>query len=327
MTRSYPCNYRETRLPQNKEKVSTFFQSQLRSALHQQGRFVKKPINLSFKAHLLRGVLYPPVLAFVCVIPFALAIPAAAATPAVIAGAMPTPRPRPTPAPRPQPPLPSPTPTATPTATLTPTPSATPTPTIPPTATPAPPVAQPETYIGSNSFKANWSSVSGATGYRLDVSTSSSFTSYVPGYQNRNVGNVISHSVTGLNASTTYHYRLRAYNGGGTSNNSNVINVTTLSATGPPLVITNPATLIASFSATLNGLVNPHGLTTTVYFQVRPDYQLRVYDVRSNQEWEHVPECRCKHQRPSCEHHVSFPHGSRHHRRHQVRQRQHLYHT
>ena len=41
----------------------------------------------------------------------------------------------------------------------------------------------------------------------------------------------------------------------------------TLSETGPPAVITNPATLIASFSATLNGMVDPHGLVTTVYFQ------------------------------------------------------------
>ena len=40
-----------------------------------------------------------------------------------------------------------------------------------------------------------------------------------------------------------------------------------LSATGPPVAITNPATLIASFSATLNGAVDPHELTTTVYFQ------------------------------------------------------------
>ena len=93
---------------------------------------------------------------------------------------------------------------------------------------------------------------------------------YVPGYQNRNVGNVISQSVTGLNPSTTYRYRVRAYDGGGTGGNSNMINATTLSATGPPVVITNPATLIASFSATLNGLVNPHGLTTTVYFQYGP---------------------------------------------------------
>src|SRR4026209_2654804 len=36
---------------------------------------------------------------------------------------------------------------------------------------------------------------------------------------------------------------------------------------GPPIVITNPATLIASFSARLNGSVNPHGLPTTFHFQ------------------------------------------------------------
>ena len=37
--------------------------------------------------------------------------------------------------------------------------------------------------------------------------------------------------------------------------------------TGPPVAITNPATLIASFSTTLNGSVDPNGLTTSVYFQ------------------------------------------------------------
>src|SRR5438477_1414015 len=135
-----------------------------------------------------------------------------------------------------------------------------------PTPPPAP-IANPATYVASNSFTANWSSVSGATGYRLDVSTSSSFSTYVTGYQNLNVGNAISRSVTGLNAGTAYYYRVRAYNGVGTSGNSNIVNVTTLSGTGPPVVITNPATLVASFSATLNGSVDPHGLATNVYFQ------------------------------------------------------------
>ena len=133
--------------------------------------------------------------------------------------------------------------------------------------TPSAPMANPATFVASHSFRANWRSVNGATGYRLDVATNNSFTNYVTGYQNLNVGNALSHSVAGLSASTTYYYRVRAYNGNGTSGNSNVISVTTLSPTGRPVVITNPATLIASHSARLNGTVDPHGLSTTVYFQ------------------------------------------------------------
>jgi phosphodiesterase/alkaline phosphatase D-like protein len=109
--------------------------------------------------------------------------------------------------------------------------------------------------------------VIGATGYRLDVATNNSFTNYVPGYQNLNIGNALSRSVAGLSASTTYYYRVRAYNGSGTSGNSNVVSVTTLPPTGRPVVVTNPASLIMSHSATLNGAVYPHGFSTTVYFQ------------------------------------------------------------
>ncbi len=134
-------------------------------------------------------------------------------------------------------------------------------------ATPSAPIANPATFVASHSFRANWRSVSGATGYRLDVATNNSFTNYVTGYQNLNVGNILSRSVTGLSASTTYYYRMRAYNGTGTSGNSNVVSVTTLAPTGRPVVITNPATLITSHSARLNGTVDPHGLSATVYFQ------------------------------------------------------------
>ncbi|PYL08128.1 MAG: hypothetical protein DME33_08040, partial [Verrucomicrobia bacterium] len=122
-------------------------------------------------------------------------------------------------------PTPTPTPTATPTPTPTPTPTATATPT--PARTPAAPKALKATNVTASSFTANWRSVSGATGYRLDVARDSSFVNYVPGYQDLNVGNTTSYNVTGLSARTTYYYRVRAYNGNGTSPNSNVVQVKT----------------------------------------------------------------------------------------------------
>src|SRR5262249_52804899 len=42
--------------------------------------------------------------------------------------------------------------------------------------------------------------------------------------------------------------------------NLDVIGYDLVSPTGPPVVTTNPATLIASFSATLDGSLDPHGL-------------------------------------------------------------------
>src|SRR4029077_4778429 len=113
------------------------------------------------------------------------------------------------------------------------------------------------THVASYSFTANW-----RNGNFLDVSTSSSFNTYVTGYQHLNVGNATSRSVTGLNASTSYYFRVRCL-----GRYSNTVHVTTLSPTGPPVVITNRATYIAGFSARLKGTVDPHGLPTTVYFQ------------------------------------------------------------
>jgi serine protease len=100
-----------------------------------------------------------------------------------------------------------------------------------PTPTPPPPLPAPTatsaTNVTSSGFTANWTAVSGATGYSLDVSTDSSFTRYIGDYRKRDVGNVTSWSVTGLRSNKTYYYRVRAYNSLTTSDNSNVITVTT----------------------------------------------------------------------------------------------------
>jgi predicted phage tail protein len=96
---------------------------------------------------------------------------------------------------------------------------------------PAAPVATAATSVASTSFQANWNASSGATSYRLDVSTSSSFTSYVTGYQDKTVSGT-SQAVSGLTASTPYYYRVRAVNSAGTSGNSNTITVTTSAAAG-----------------------------------------------------------------------------------------------
>jgi len=92
---------------------------------------------------------------------------------------------------------------------------------------PAAPVAQGATKITNVGFIANWRTLSGASGYRLDVSTNSSFSTYLAGYQNLDVGTTTSRSVTGLSPNTGYYYRLRGYNGSGTSGDSNIINLTT----------------------------------------------------------------------------------------------------
>ena len=93
---------------------------------------------------------------------------------------------------------------------------------------PAAPTAKAATNVTKSGFIAHWGSVTGATSYRLDVSTSSTFSSYLSGYQNLVLGNVISRSVSGLSAGRSYYYRVRARNSAGTSGNSNVISVTTL---------------------------------------------------------------------------------------------------
>jgi formylglycine-generating enzyme required for sulfatase activity len=99
---------------------------------------------------------------------------------------------------------------------------------------PVQPPDAPSAIAGTNAstsgFTANWSPASGATSYRLDVATDNGFVSFVSGFSNVDVGNVTSFAVAGLTPNTPYYYRVRATNTGGTSGNSNVVSVTTLTA-------------------------------------------------------------------------------------------------
>ena len=98
------------------------------------------------------------------------------------------------------------------------------------TTVPLAPVATPATSVTISSFIANWNVAATATGYYLDVATDAAFTNIISGYNNQDVGNVTSLAINGLNANSSYHYRIRAYNTAGTSVNSNVIDVQTSAA-------------------------------------------------------------------------------------------------
>ncbi len=119
------------------------------------------------------------------------------------------------------------------------------------------PAATAASNITANSFTANWSAVNGATDYWLDVSTTSGFSTFVTGYNMKEVGNVTGFDVTGLDPNTTYYYRVRASNNTGTSANSNTITVTTLLAAPVAVDATNITTtgFTANWNAS-NGATN-----------------------------------------------------------------------
>jgi hypothetical protein len=99
-----------------------------------------------------------------------------------------------------------------------------------------------------SSFMASWNRGSGVNGYLLDVSMSSSFTSFVDGYHDLDVGNVSGRVVTGLNPGTTYYYRVRPYVAAGPGNYSEAMTATTVATTG----LTIHATFDSSITSNSN---------------------------------------------------------------------------
>ena len=84
-------------------------------------------------------------------------------------------------------------------------------------------------------------------------------------------------TASSLAPGTTYHYRLVASNGAGTTMGAD----RTFTTTGhpPPDVITGPASSLTSSSAVVSGTINPHGAATswTVQYGTSPAYGVETF--------------------------------------------------
>jgi len=109
-----------------------------------------------------------------------------------------------------------------------------------------PPVATEATMICANSFQANWEATPEATTYFLSVfrKENNDEKIFIPKYEFFNLGNVLSHTVEGLEENTRYYYVVVASNGTYFSRSSNEIGATTTDGTSD---ICNPRIKSAVF--------------------------------------------------------------------------------
>ncbi|MDP5137331.1 DUF1566 domain-containing protein [Rheinheimera baltica] len=135
------------------------------------------------------------------------------------------------------------------------------------------PILDAATEVTSSGFSANWSAVVGATGYRLDVATTSFLGNYVPGFENLDVGNVTAFNVTGLDSDTTYYFRVRAYNSINTGPTSATRSVATLQE------IIHTVTAVAEQGGSISPLSRLVTEGQTTMFDVQPDEGYRVASI------------------------------------------------
>lgn len=101
------------------------------------------------------------------------------------------------------------------------------------------------------------SAASDTAGYKLDISESPFFDSYVEGYRNRDIGNITTYHVFDVKAQTTYYVRLRAYDN---FDNESTVESTTLRVdtlrqpdiTPPQVVTLKESTGLSSKTVTLS---------------------------------------------------------------------------
>ncbi|PWB27198.1 endo-1,4-beta-xylanase [Flavobacterium sp. HTF] len=95
------------------------------------------------------------------------------------------------------------------------------------------PVANAPKDVNDAGFRAKWNYVSHAKSYLLDVSTTETFSTFVPNYNAKEVID-LNEVVLGLTGGTQYYYRVRAKNETETSGYSNVISVVTTGSSNIP---------------------------------------------------------------------------------------------
>ncbi|MEM7548391.1 MAG: fibronectin type III domain-containing protein [Bacteroidota bacterium] len=162
-----------------------------------------------------------------------------------------------------------------------------------------PPVLLNSSNVTHNSFTANWNPIEGATSFLLYVSTNSSFSSHVPGYNGKSVSGT-SHTVTNLDGST-YYYRIKYSTESNSSDYSNTRSVSDFLAYPPEATAAtdinptgfranwNPASRAVRYRVSVSGfddLFTVFG-TSLVISGLDPNtqYTYRVRAENSNEDW------------------------------------------
>jgi hypothetical protein len=138
--------------------------------------------------------------------------------------------------------------------------------------------------VTATGFTVNWSAVTGADSYRLDVSTASNFSSFVGGYENLEVTGGTSQAVTGLSANTQYFARVRAVNTAGTGASSSTGNQTTSQLSAPTTLAASSITS-SGFTANWNTVTGATGYSLDLIGQTNTSDDFEDGNLTSNLVW------------------------------------------
>jgi hypothetical protein len=140
--------------------------------------------------------------------------------------------------------------------------------TAPPPSTPPAVSTQPATQLAQTSMTLNGTvnPRGKPTTYYFEYGTTTKFGHETPAANaGAGTGSVTATAqLTGLAPTTTYHFRLVAFNSGGTSLGGDRTATTT---PPPPAVVTGSASNVNASAAVVTALVNPEGQATSYYFQ------------------------------------------------------------